>query len=323
MAEPYVSVVTPIYNGEKYLGEAIESVLAQTYPFHEFILVDNCSTDQTPAILQHYASLDSRIRVIRNKKTLDIMDNHNLAMRQISGESKYCKVVHDDDLLFPHCIADMVALAEFYPSIGIVSSYRINGDCIDLKGIPFNTQFLKGREICRRTLLEQGFYVFGNPSSLLIRSSLLRTRTNFYPDNLFGDVDACFYVLKKSDFGFIHQIHSFTRLHEHTFTAEYQDSGRNFLGRLAVLIKHGPDLLTSDEYIKRLKDRTAEYYRFLGKNLLLRRENEFWAFQENWVSDLGMKIDRKRVVFSAIKVMMLNLTKPEKYSRVKNRWFRS
>jgi len=137
MTEPFVSVVTPVYNGEKFLTEAIESVLAQTYPFREYIIVDNSSTDQTGEIAQHYAVHDERIQVIHNKELLPIMDIWNFAIQQISELSKYCKVLHADDLIFPECIALMLEVAEYHSTIGIVSSYSLKGNQVVNEGIPY------------------------------------------------------------------------------------------------------------------------------------------------------------------------------------------
>ena len=98
---PLVSVVTPVYNGEAYLAECIESVLTQTYSNFEYIIVDNCSTDGTSKIVNEYGKKDSRIKAYRNDVLLDIIANHNHAFRLISPKSKYCKVVSGDDWIFP------------------------------------------------------------------------------------------------------------------------------------------------------------------------------------------------------------------------------
>src|SRR5713101_6628853 len=94
--QPLVSVVTPVYNGEKYLAECIESILAQTYQNWEYIIVNNCSTDGSPAIAQAYAKKDARIRIHNNHEFVGMIQNHNIAFRQIALESKYCKMVHAD-----------------------------------------------------------------------------------------------------------------------------------------------------------------------------------------------------------------------------------
>jgi glycosyltransferase involved in cell wall biosynthesis len=121
---PLVSIVTPVYNGEKYLAECIESVLGQTYSNWEYILLNNRSTDDTLEIAKQYAEKDSRIVVLTNDTFLEQIPNWNESMRKISADSKYCKVVHADDCLLPECLEKMIAKAEEYPTAGIVSSYR-------------------------------------------------------------------------------------------------------------------------------------------------------------------------------------------------------
>jgi glycosyltransferase involved in cell wall biosynthesis len=90
-AQPLVSVVTPMYNADKYLRECIESVLAQTYQHWEYIIVNNCSTDRSLEIAQHYAAKDTRIRTYTNHQFVSSAENHHLAFRHISPEAKYCK----------------------------------------------------------------------------------------------------------------------------------------------------------------------------------------------------------------------------------------
>src|SRR2546422_11003588 len=98
--KPLVSVVTPVYNGESYLRECIDSVLAQTYSNWDYTIVDNCSSDRTLEIALEYAARDSRIRVHRNEIFVRVNENFNNAVRQISAQSQYCKVVAADDWLF-------------------------------------------------------------------------------------------------------------------------------------------------------------------------------------------------------------------------------
>ncbi len=124
---PLVSIVTPVYNGETYLTECIESVLSQTYQNWEYIILNNNSRDRTLEIAEEYRRRDSRIRIYSNDTLLPIIANHNKAFSLISAESKYCKVVSADDWLFPECLQRMVGLAEENPSVGIVGAYQLSG----------------------------------------------------------------------------------------------------------------------------------------------------------------------------------------------------
>src|SRR5262245_16979334 len=124
---PLVSVVTPVFNGEKYLRECIESVIAQTYTNWEYLIVDNVSHDATRQLADGYAANDQRIRVYSNATFLPIIANHNHAFTLMSPDSKWCKVVSADDCLFPDCLARLVALAQAAPSVGIIGSYQLSG----------------------------------------------------------------------------------------------------------------------------------------------------------------------------------------------------
>src|ERR1035437_3708414 len=136
-SQPAVSIVTPVYNGAQYLVECIESVLAQTYQHWDYTIVNNCSTDGTLQIAERYAAKDPRIRVHNNQNFLQVVANHNHALRQISPTSKYCKLVFADDWLFPECLERMVALAEAHPPVGIVSSYGLRDSTGMWTGLPY------------------------------------------------------------------------------------------------------------------------------------------------------------------------------------------
>ena len=90
--QPLVTLITPVYNGEKYLAECIESILVQTYQNWTYIIVNNCSTDRSLEIAEDYARKDSRIRIHNNQKFVGMIQNHNIAFRQISPESRYCNM---------------------------------------------------------------------------------------------------------------------------------------------------------------------------------------------------------------------------------------
>jgi glycosyltransferase involved in cell wall biosynthesis len=96
---PTVSIVLPVWNGEKYLAGALDSVLGQTYRNFELIIVNDCSTDSSPRIAEDYARKDSRIRVLHNTKNLKLPASLNRGFKEARG--RYLTWTSDDNLLHP------------------------------------------------------------------------------------------------------------------------------------------------------------------------------------------------------------------------------
>lgn len=294
-SEPFVSIVTPVYNGEKYLKECIESVLSQTYANWEYIIVNNCSTDGTLRIAEQYATHDDRIRVLSNEKLLEIIANHNRAFRAISPTSKYCKVVSADDWILPDCLTRMVVLAEANPTIGIVGSYQLSGGgdkwYVRTDGLPYQSSVVSGRDICRAHLLTE-LSVFGNPTSNLYRSDLVRASDAFYPNAAAeADISACFKHLRFADFGFVHQVLSYERLHEVRITTVSKDLNAYLSSKLGDLLEYGPFYLTQAEIERRLKERMDEYYAFLAVSAVHLRDRRFWTYHRNRLKELGYPLN--------------------------------
>jgi glycosyltransferase involved in cell wall biosynthesis len=253
--KPLVSVVTPVYNGAAYLAECIESVVDQSYENWEYVIVDNCSSDGTLELARRYESQDPRLRVVAADVFVGAIENQNRAVREISPESKYTKVLHADDWLFPECLERMVDLAEDNPTVGVVSAYRLEETRVTLDGLPHSITVLPGREIARSTLLGHPYpFLFGTPSSVLIRSDLIRRRDPFYnEDNPWNeDTEACLEVLRESDFGFVHQVLTFTRrLEGSPFSLDVQ-MGAHLPAHVELFLKYGPVYLTQSEFQRRL-----------------------------------------------------------------------
>lgn len=92
---PLVSIVIPVYNREKYISEAIESAINQTYKNIEIVVVDNCSTDHTWDILKNYAEKDERIRIFKNDTNIGPVLNWQECFHKAKGE--YIKILWSDD----------------------------------------------------------------------------------------------------------------------------------------------------------------------------------------------------------------------------------
>ena len=115
-----VSIGLPVYNGERYLPEAIESVLAQSYTDFEFIISDNASDDQTPQICQDYAASDRRIRYIRNAENVGAARNYDLVWYESTG--KYFKWLAHDDRILPSFLEETVSILEQNPDVVLCNS---------------------------------------------------------------------------------------------------------------------------------------------------------------------------------------------------------
>lgn len=115
-AKPLVSVLMTSYNRARYIGAAIESVLASTYPALELIIVDDGSEDRTVEIARGYAERDGRVKVFVNGRNLGDYPNRNMAASYASG--KYLKYVDADDCIYPWGLELLVGMMEEYPDAG-------------------------------------------------------------------------------------------------------------------------------------------------------------------------------------------------------------
>ncbi len=298
--EPLVSVLTPVYNNAEYIAECIESVLKQSYQNFEYIIVNNCSKDRTLEIAQEYARKDSRIKVHDNDTFLGVIDNHNLAFTLISPNSKYTKVCSGDDWLYPECLSLMVELAEANPSVGMVGSYSIAGTQLLWEGLTHEQQVVSGREVCRSTLTG-GPYVFGSPTSLLYRSDLLRATKAFYPTaNPHSDTSACYMALQHTDFGFVHQVLSYTRVHSGSQTSNSLKSGTNIRGLIWDMAQFGPVYLSEEDLKKNLNLRLDKYYLWLLPAFFEHSmSREFIERQQNGLKEIGFEMSLPRVAKAA------------------------
>jgi glycosyltransferase involved in cell wall biosynthesis len=303
MSEPHVSIVTPVHNGADYLPECIESVLAQTYKNWDYTVVDNCSTDESTAIARRYAAKDARIRLYENRQLLPAIANHNVALRQIAPGSKYCKVVFADDWIFPECLQRMVDVAERHPTVVLVGAYCLEGDHVICTGLPYSREHVPGRQIGRQHLLN-GQYLFGSANSLLYRADVVRGREQFFNEaNIHADTEASFELLKNADFGFVHQVLTYTRVRPLSLTSMSNDLQTNLAGELRILNAHGSYYLEPDELAARIDRHLEDYYLYLGKSILLRRDQDFWKYHTQQLADLGVRFSRARLVKATIASM--------------------
>ena len=123
---PKVSIGLPVFNGENYLKEAIDSILAQTFTNLELIISDNASTDRTEEICREYAKRDSRIRYYRNATNIGGANNHNKTFHLAKGQ--YFRLAAHDDVLAPELIEKCVEVLDRDLSVILCNSIDIKID---------------------------------------------------------------------------------------------------------------------------------------------------------------------------------------------------
>lgn len=286
-----VSVVTPFHNTARYLRECIESVLNQTYGNFEYILHDNASDDGSSDIAREYAARDKRIRLIRIETLLPQIPNYNRALTYISPESRHCKIVQADDWIFPECLDRMVALADSDPRIGLVSSLRLEGKRVRGEGLSYEQTVLTGRDAGRLHLLGSAF-LFGSPTTVLVRSAIVRKRHPFFEENRFQeDTETCFEILKEWDFGYVHQILTYSRVAPDSLFSSLSKNDTVPLGNIINLHRYGPHFLAPLELGRRWNEGRRWYYEHLATAFLGARGREYWRFHRKALEAEGLSME--------------------------------
>lgn len=188
-SKPLVSVLMTAYNREKYISEAIESVLVSTYKNFELIIVDDCSKDLTVQIARGYEEKDNRIKVYQNPINLGDYPNRNKAASYAIG--RYIKYLDSDDILYPHCLEVMVSAMEKFPNAAFGLSSIGNELC------PY--------PVCISPELsyDQHFNGYGHfnraPGSAIIRRDVFKKVGGFVVPKYAGDTELWFRLAQKYD----------------------------------------------------------------------------------------------------------------------------
>lgn len=139
---PLVSVGLPVYNGDDYVGEAIASILGQTFQDFELLIQDNASTDRTEAICREFARQDPRVSYVRNPQNVGAIPNFNLVFERARG--RYFKWAAHDDTCAPTFLERCVAVLEAEPDVVLASGQTqlINDDGSPLTRDPVHGYFV-------------------------------------------------------------------------------------------------------------------------------------------------------------------------------------
>lgn len=161
MSDSLVSVLMPTYNQDRFIGCAINSVLAQSFADFELIISDNASTDTTRQIVESFLNQNTRIRYYLNDSNIGAHANFNLTLKR-AGASKYFIVLSSDDWWEPDLLEHLVDLAERNPEVTLVHSdtYRVdeNGTVINRYSDLWSSMPRAGRHRGIKELFLSGCY---------------------------------------------------------------------------------------------------------------------------------------------------------------------
>jgi len=226
MAAPKISVLIPAYNGDAFLTECIESVLAQDFEDYELLISDDGSTDRTVAVIERCAAKDNRIRWWRNQSNLRAAGNFNLCLRQATGE--YIKFMCQDDVLLEKsALHQMVAVLEQQPTVSLVgcASNVIDehGRTLSYRNRLSHSQTWDGKEIILRCLEEPGNLI-GEPSVVMFRRAETGSGFNVRYRQIL-DLEFFFRLLEQGRFSYIAKPLAAWRQHGGQVSAANQRSG--------------------------------------------------------------------------------------------------
>jgi len=178
-----ISVCIPTYNGEQYLRECLDSALYQTYHNIEILIVDDCSSDATITIAEEYATLDDRIRIVRNQKNVGLVGNWENCIREASSD--WIKFLFQDDVLTPDCLEKMYAACQEHQSKIAVCRRNF---IIEFNADPNIRKFFQKDVVKAEQLIEKQQLVSGQDLSNLVNERLL--------NNFLGEPTSLFFHKK-------------------------------------------------------------------------------------------------------------------------------
>lgn len=219
--EKIVSIILPVYNGEKYVGQAIDSVLRQTYKNIELIIVNDCSTDKTEIILEKYKKKDDRIKIIKNITNKKLPASLNIGFKNASGD--FLSWTSDDNIYKENAIEEMIyAIEKKNVSFVYADYYNIDGE-----GSITGTTKLTGPDML----------LFGNNiGACFLYKREVYDRIGEYDINKYLIEDYDYWIRINREFKMLHinQILYYYRYHDGNLTATKKKQIRNALQNIFV-----------------------------------------------------------------------------------------
>ena len=214
-------IALAVYNGENYLSQAIESILAQTFSDFKLLIGDNASNDGTEAICRDYARQDNRIVYHRHPENLGASANHNFLFQP--GGAPYFKWAAHDDVLESDYLRQCIQLLDANPQLAIAHSrsLEINSENKQLKTYDCEPRLNGSRPQDRfYSILWANYFneVFG-----VMRTEMI-AKTNLYGSYVGADRNFTAEMILQGDVGYVEEYLFLRRHHPEAFTAKLQDN---------------------------------------------------------------------------------------------------
>lgn len=252
---PLVSLLIPTFNRADYLGQALDSALAQDYPHLEIIVHDDASTDYTPEVLSGYH--DPRLRIIQTKDNHGMIGGWNYIVKQARG--KYIKFLASDDLLAPTCVTRLVASAIAHSQAALITCQRrfIDGEGRVVKTMGFARKniVVNGREHAHWILTTLRQNLIGEPTAVLYPRALVKKAGEYDPQfSQFADFEYWIRLLQFGDLVYLHEPLCSFRQHASSNTSAAMQDGRFIKEIFALIRKYSSSLTPADRaHVTRLK----------------------------------------------------------------------
>jgi glycosyltransferase involved in cell wall biosynthesis len=218
-----VSVLVPVFNGERHLAECLDSILAQEFTDFELLVGDDGSTDGSPGIVEAYAARDPRVRWWKNSRNRGLTANANVLIRAAAGE--YLKFVHQDDkLLSPSAIGKLVAALEANPRASLAGSRQhLTGTASRVTIFSERPGCYDGRRMIIRCL-EQNTNLIGQPTLTLFRRQQAQRG---FDERFTGfmDFEMWCHLLEQGDYAYVAEPLATWRVHDDHQTARAARAG--------------------------------------------------------------------------------------------------
>lgn len=246
---PRVSVIMPAYNVEKYVGEAIESILNQTFTDFEFVIINDGSTDDTASIIKQYAKKDKRIKFINNKKNQGLIAVLNQGLDLCVGE--YIARFDSDDISRPTRFEKQVRYMDAHPKCGVVGTWA------EKFGPNVMHRVIKHPETIK--LLD--LFLYGSqvvhPSAMLRRAVLVNNNIKYDPRYKYAE-DYAFWaeIVKYSEIHNLQEVLLDYRWHDSNVSVTHNKAQKECTENIRTNIIS--NLLCSEHDIKKILRMTRE-----------------------------------------------------------------